>query len=223
MANTIPWAGSVPYGSFDERKANALKNAGGDANSSMFKQWMSTYGAGGTNPSGTPFGAEAGNFNQFMTNQSVMPFIQNLPGYQSMVGQRSENTGDMLRGEIPGDVVNQIAQQSAERGIGSGVQGSPNSSTALLRALGLTSLDMMGKGSQELSQSISDTPVPELFNPASLWSPMQMAGMELNQAQAGKATQEADAARKAAAAAWNRGSDDGTYISMWGGPFQKRF
>ena len=221
--STIPWAGSLPYGSFEDRQANALKNAGGDPNSDMYKSWLGQYGPGGTNPTGTPFGAQAGNFNRFMTNAAVQPFIQNLPGYQANLGQQSKNTGDMLKGELPQDAVNLIAQQSAERGIGGGIQGSPNSSTALLRALGLGSLQMMGMGSQQFSQQQSDLPVPELFNPASMWAPQYNASQELATTTAAQNKQKQDAQNAAASAAWGKNrTPDGTYISMYGGGFMPR-
>jgi hypothetical protein len=120
-----------------------------------------------------------------MTSQALQPYAANLPGYANMVGQRSENTSQMLRGELPQDVINQISQQSAERGVGGGQAGGPNSNAAYLRALGLNSLDVMGQGSQQLSQSIADTPVPELWNPASLWVPTVLGQQEQAAASAG--------------------------------------
>lgn len=133
-----------------------------------------------------PYGKEAGDINQFMTNQSVQPFMQNLPGYANMVGQRSQNTQQMLQGQLPQDVIGQISQQAAERGIGGGQAGGPNTNAAFLRALGLNSLDMQNQGSQQLTQSIADTPVPELWNPASLWVPTVLGQQEQAAAQAGQ-------------------------------------
>lgn len=136
-----------------------------------------------------PYGPEyqqlAESTNQFMTGQAINPFIQNLPGYSNMVGQRSQNALSMLKGQIPNDVITQISQGAAERGIMGGSPASPNSNAAYLRALGLTSLDMMNQGSQQLTQSIADTPVPELWNPASLYVPRQLAADEANYAMEG--------------------------------------
>lgn len=120
-----------------------------------------------------------------MTNQAQKPFMANLPNYAGMVGQRTQNTGQMLKGELPNDVISQLAQSAAERGITSGAPGSDNSNAAFMRALGLNSLDLMGKGSQELSQSIADTPVPELWNPASLYVPTVLGQQEKDAAVAG--------------------------------------
>lgn len=165
-----------------------------------------------------PYGDYANSLNKFMSNQAIQPFVQNLPGYASMVGQRSENTQSMLKGQLPQDVVNQITQRAAERGIGSGVSGSNNSNSALLSALGLSSLDLMGKGSQQLTQSIADTPTPEIWNPAALLVPQTLA------------QQEIDAAKEAQQNTINAGGysrqtnmKDGTYTSSGGGNWIRQY
>lgn len=143
-------------------------------------------GGGMLSSSGTvPYGNLASNTNALMTQQAKAPFVSNLPNYEQMVAQRSQNTGAQLRGEVPQDVVNQIIQGAAERGILTGSPGSPNSNAAYLRGLGLTSIGQQQAGSQNLSQSISDTPVPQLFNPSSLFVPEHLGSMELSAAQAG--------------------------------------
>jgi hypothetical protein len=90
---------------------------------------------------------------------------------------------------LPQDVINQIAQQAAERGIATGTAGSPNANSAYLRSLGLNSLQMMGQGSQELSRSIADTPIPQLWNPLALQIPQTLGAQELAQARYGQAQQ----------------------------------
>lgn len=132
-----------------------------------------------------PYQGVASSLNSFMTGQARAPFEANLPDYESMVAQRSKNTGAQLRGQVPDDVVNQILQNASERGIMTGSPGGPNSNAAFLRALGLTSIGQQEAGSRSLSQSIADTPVPQLFNPASLFVPEHLAGLELRAAQAG--------------------------------------
>lgn len=104
--------------------------------------------------------------NQFNTSQALAPYIANLPGYQSMVGQSSQNIGSLLRGEIPTDVMNLLNQQMAERGVASGLAGSPNANAAALQGLGLTSLGLQKQGEGELTAAIGRTPVPQLFNVA---------------------------------------------------------
>ncbi len=124
--------------------------------------------------------------NDFMTGQALKPFEANLPQYATNVGQRATNTNAMLKGQLPQDVINQISQQAAERGIATGSPGSANANAAYLRALGLNSLGMMNQGSQELSRSIADTPVPQLWNPLSLQIPRMLAGDALSAAQQGQ-------------------------------------
>ncbi len=176
--------------------------------------WAGSVPYGADQNKATPFGPAAANNNAFMTNQSILPFLQNLPGYANAVGQRSQNTQQMLEGQLPQDVVNQISTRAAERGISS--PNSPNSNAAYLAALGLNSLQMMGQGSQQLSQSIQDTPVPPLFDPASLWAPEYTAKSELGQLQSGQARQKLEASNKAAADAWNRNKSGTTYSNYYG-------
>jgi len=107
--------------------------------------------------------------NQFMAQQVRAPYLANLPNYASMVGQRSRNVGGFLRGEVPQDVTRLLQQRGAERGVATGMTGGPNLNASWLQALGLTSLGLMDKGSQQLTQSIADTPVPQPWNPIDLY------------------------------------------------------
>lgn len=125
-----------------------------------------------------PYGQLAGNVNQFMTGQAMAPYLANLPNFATNMGKRSENTTAMLEGDLPQDVIQQIAQQAAERGIAGGAPSSPNSGAAYLRALGLNSLQMQQQGAQQFSQEIADTPVPELWNPMAMHVPMIMGQQE---------------------------------------------
>lgn len=108
----------------------------------------------------------SGSLNQFNIGQAAEPLKAGLPDYTKMVGQSSANIGSMLRGEVPSDVLNEILQTGAERGIMTGMPGSPNSNAAMLRALGLTSLGLQQTGEQELTGAIARTPQAPLFNPA---------------------------------------------------------
>ena len=108
----------------------------------------------------------AGQTNAFNTQQAINPYIANLPGYSQMVAQSSGNIGSLLQGQIPPDVLNLLSQQGAERGIATGLAGSPNANAATMRALGLTSLGLQQQGEGELTNAIGRTPVPQLFNTA---------------------------------------------------------
>jgi len=126
----------------------------------------------------TPNFGLANQVNQFMGQQVRAPYLANLPNYAGMVGQRSQNTTNLLRGEVPPDVLRQIQQRGAERGVSTGMTGGPNMNASWLQALGLTSLGLQQQGSKELTQSIADTPVPEPWNPISLY----LAQLEQEQA-----------------------------------------
>lgn len=128
----------------------------------------------------------AGDVNDFMSGQAQNQYLKNLPNYANMVGSRTENIGQQLKGQLPQDVINQIGQQAAERGIAGGSPGSPNANAAYLRALGLNSLQMQQQGSQNLSAAIADTPVSPLFSPASMMVPNYFGQQELNNARIGR-------------------------------------
>jgi hypothetical protein len=131
---------------------------------------------------GSIYGLGAG-LNQFQTAQAARQLQQNLPGYQGMITQSSGNIGQMLAGQVPSDVVTNLIQGAAERGIMTGSPGSPNANSALLRALGLTSLGLQQTGEQELTQAIGRTPRPALFQPESmLVSPEQQQAAQYAQA-----------------------------------------
>jgi hypothetical protein len=116
--------------------------------------------------------------NEFMTEQALAPYLANLPGFAGMQQQRSATLAQQMAGEVPTDVVNQILQQAAERGISTGMPGSGNSNSAFLRALGLTSMGLQQQGMAGFSQAMADTPVPELLNPASITVPERFASQE---------------------------------------------
>ena len=120
--------------------------------------------------------------NAFMQTQARMPYAFNLPNYGAMVGQRSKNVTGLLKGQVPTDVVEQIQQRGAERGVATGMPGGPNANAAWLRALGLTSLDLQQQGSQQFTQALADTPVSPPYNPLSQSIPQENAYAELQAA-----------------------------------------
>lgn len=167
------------------------KNSGSDFWASRSSQ-PGSYRAGSSGSGGgldrsgvVPYANLAATTNRFMTDEARKPYEVNLPGYSDMVAKRSSNTGELLAGKVPGDVLNQIIQAGAERGILTGSPGGANANAAWLRALGLTSLGLQQQGSQNLSQSISDTPVSPLMNPASLYVPEDASNRELSAARSG--------------------------------------
>lgn len=89
-----------------------------------------------------------------------------IPNYGALTKSASTNVGQELSGQLPTNVINQIAQQGAERGVSTGMPGSDNSTSAYLSALGLNSLNMMQQGQQNLATMTQTAPVAGLFNPA---------------------------------------------------------
>jgi hypothetical protein len=109
-------------------------------------------------------------YNQFQTGQAIGQIAQGLPNYSSMVGQSSKNIGAELRGDVPSDVIEGLIRGAAERGYITGLPGdAPNSQAAYLRLLGLTSLQQMQTGEQNLTGAIARTPRPPLFDPQSMF------------------------------------------------------
>jgi hypothetical protein len=87
-----------------------------------------------------------------------------------MLNQASTNTQQELSGQLPQDVVNQITQQAAERGVSGGqAAGSPNENSAMMKALGLTSLGQEQTGQSNLNTLINETPQGAQFDPASMF------------------------------------------------------
>lgn len=130
-------------------------------------------------PPGTvPYAELASLVNKFMAGQAQDPFIANLPNYLDLIGQRSKNIGEQLSGEVSSSTTNLLAQRGAERGISVGA-GGPNAAAAWLAALGLTAEGVKQKGMENLSTAIADTPVPEIWNPMSLYVPEYLANLEL--------------------------------------------
>lgn len=99
--------------------------------------------------------------------QLLSQYNMAIPNYSGLTSSASANVGQELQGKLPQDVINELAQQGAERGITTGMPGSANSNTAYLRALGLDSLGMMQQGQQNLATMTQAAPIAQLFNPAS--------------------------------------------------------
>lgn len=111
----------------------------------------------------------AGSVNAFGAGQARGQYEANLPGYDAMTAQASKDITANLEGVVPPDVINQLQQGAAERGIASGVgPGSANAGAQYLKALGLTSLGQETLGQQQLTSAIQRTPTSPLFNVASM-------------------------------------------------------
>lgn len=106
--------------------------------------------------------------------------LARIPGAQGLEQQSSDMIGQELSGQLPSDVLGQIRQQAAERGIMTGSPDSPNATAAYLRALGLNSLEMQQQGQQNLTSAYARNPSAPLFDPTSqLLTPYQAGNLNL--------------------------------------------
>ncbi len=103
------------------------------------------------------------NLGQQVNPATAAQYYGNIPNYTGLNAQSSANIGAMLQGQVPQDVVNQIAQRAAERGVITG-QTSPAS---YLQALGLNSLQMQQQGEALLGQSVARNTRAPFFAPGS--------------------------------------------------------
>jgi len=111
----------------------------------------------------------AANLNTFNQNQLLGQYNMAIPNYAALTQTASGNAMQELSGQVPTDVINQILQGAAERGITGGVTGSNNANAAYLRALGLTSIGQQATGMANLHQLTADAPIAPIFNPASMF------------------------------------------------------
>lgn len=105
-----------------------------------------------------------------------------IPNAAGLEAASSANIGSELSGELPADVLTNLRQAAAERGVATGSPASPNSNAAYLRALGLTSLDLTRMGQQELTAAEGRNPAAPVFDPTSqLLTPYQAGTLGLEE------------------------------------------
>lgn len=97
-----------------------------------------------------------------------------LPGATGALGNEVNLATSELGGNIDQPTINNLEQLAAERGVSTGSIGSPNSTAALMQALGRTTQGTEQLGVQNLTSAIGSAPVGPQFNPSSLFvSPEQ--------------------------------------------------
>lgn len=111
---------------------------------------------------------------------AALPFQENLPGYEGMLGQSSQNILANLKGVIDPSTWQQLQQLMAERGARLGISpASPNFNTALMRALNESITAKQAMGQQQLNAAVARTPTGQPFNVAGY----QVAPADLQAAQ----------------------------------------
>ncbi len=106
-----------------------------------------------------------------------------LPGYQQSLANVGGNIASETAGQLPPDVIRQMQQQAAERGIATGTGGSDNNNAAYLRALGLNSLSLTNMGQQNLSSILPGLPGAQISQNPNFYPTTGQAG-EVGQANA---------------------------------------
>lgn len=125
----------------------------------------------------------AGNINQFMTGQAIAPWQANQPFFNETFQQAGQNALQQTQGKVTDPTINQLLQGAAQRGIITGSPGSPGANSAYLAALGKTSEQQQVAGLQGFGTLAGITPVPEIWNPLSLYVPERLARLEESIAQ----------------------------------------
>lgn len=100
--------------------------------------------------------AQAQQINTFNQDELQRLLERALPGYNKL---RDKTTGvirDWLAGKIPDDVSDEVMRRSAGRALYGGFGGSGMARNLTARDLGLTSLDLVGKGMDAASKWISN-------------------------------------------------------------------
>lgn len=98
-------------------------------------------------------------FNQSELNRMLEGSI---PGFGSIQSRRSAAANDMLAGSIPPDVARAIRAAGTAKSMEGGYGGSAAGRNLVARDLGLTSLDLIGRGNEMASSIIGSTPMARL-------------------------------------------------------------
>jgi hypothetical protein len=120
----------------------------------------------------------ASTINQFMTGQAKAPWQANYPMFDPIMGQLGTNVYQQAQGKVTDATINQLLQGAAQRGILTGSPGSPGANSAYLQALMKTSEQQQALGMQGATALGALTPIPEIWNPLSLYVPERLGRFE---------------------------------------------
>lgn len=131
-----------------------------------------------------PLASEVGSaFNTYYQQELDRLAEQAYPGYAGQRQQYSDLAESYLRGEIPSDVQSAVMRGTAGRSLFGGYSGSGLHRNLAARDLGLTSLDITGRGSQMLGNAMNMFPRANPVDVVSLsgFSPQQTAQIRANE------------------------------------------
>lgn len=129
----------------------------------------SQQGAIADNQAALPGAAELASQTNLLNQQELDKILENqMPGYGAAKGKISGNILDLAQGKIPKDISDLVMRNSAVRSLYGGFGGSGASRNLVARDLGLTSLDLTGKGLDAMSRWLQTT-TPKQFDITSMF------------------------------------------------------
>lgn len=103
-----------------------------------------------------------------------------IPQEYALETKSSQNISDALSGQLGQDVIDQIANAAAERGVSSGSPLGASTNADYLRALGLNSLNLQNTGQTWLNSAVNRNPAAQTMDPTTmLVTPTQQAQQSL--------------------------------------------
>lgn len=151
----------TPYGSTPSIYS---AGAGGAGSGLMASNLAKIAGIPAISPYGTGFGVslpQPKNTAGANTGDAIATgtMVNNqLPGYSTDINNIGSNITAETAGQLPQDVIQQLQQAGAERGVATGTQGSGANNAAYMKALGLNSLQLTNMGQSNLNAQTPNLP-----------------------------------------------------------------
>jgi hypothetical protein len=116
-------------------------------------------------------------------NQSELDRIYNqaLPGYDRIKQNVADYLASTTRGQIPEDVANEVYRRATSQATASGFGGSGMGRNLTARDLGLTSLDLMGRGIDSTQRWLSTQAAPRFDVTSMFLTPAQRIPMAMEE------------------------------------------
>lgn len=118
-----------------------------------------------------------GDTNSFMGQQWLNATKFGFPNFSSVAGNITNNIEDWTSGTIPQDVQDLIQRNGAVKSLYGGYGGTGMGGNLVARDLGLTSLDLMGRGQDAATKWMAATRVPTMDVSGMFISPQQKIGV----------------------------------------------
>lgn len=123
----------------------------------------------------------SGGVNAFNQQQLEKMYATALPGYDRIKEQVAGNISSMTKGELPDDVLNEVYRRGASQATAGGFGGSGMGRNLVARDLGLTSLDLMGRGQDSAQKWLSTSVAPQMDVTSMFITPMQRIGVRASE------------------------------------------